>query len=119
MPAVPQLAKRLVRSYRQTIDAPPATVFPLLCPVREVEWLEGWSFTMIHSASGLAEAGAVFTTSKPGEEDTVWIVTRHDPDAGHVQFARVTPGSRTCVLEISVSARDERSSHVLVTYEVT
>ena len=55
-------ARRMVRSYRQTIDASPEIVFPLLCPVREAEWLDGWEFTMIYSVSGSMEKGAVFST---------------------------------------------------------
>lgn len=73
--------KRAVRTYRQTIEAKPDVVFPLLCPVREVEWLDGWNHRMIYSASGLVEEGSVFSTSNPGEEDTVWVVIRHDPTA--------------------------------------
>jgi len=112
-------SRRVVRAYRQTIEAPPDVVFPLLCPVREVEWLDGWAFTMVYSASGLAEEGAVFTTSSAGEEDTVWIVTRHDRPAGLVEFTRFTPGSRTCVLRIAVSQYDDARSHVDVSYAYT
>lgn len=111
--------KRMVRTYRQAIDGPPDVVFPLLCPVREVEWLDGWEYTMTYSASGLVEEGAVFTTSKPGEEDTVWIVTRHDRAARLVEFARFTPGSRTCVLRIAVAPCGDTRSHVDVSYAYT
>ncbi len=111
--------KRVTRRYRQTIDAPPDAVFPLLCPVREAEWLEDWEFRMIYSASGVVENGAVFTTSNLGEADTVWIVTRHERPAGIVEFARFTPDSRTCVLRIAVSPADQGRSHVDVSYEHT
>lgn len=113
------LARRATKHYRQAIDAPPGTVFPLLCPVREVEWLDGWTYRMCYSASGLAEPGAVFTTSSPGEADTVWIVSRHDPAARIVEFCRVTPGSRTCRLRIAVSNDGETRSAVDVSYEYT
>jgi hypothetical protein len=111
--------QRVVRTYRQTIDAPPATVFPLLCPVREAEWLDGWHFTMIYSASGLVEEGAVFTTSFDAGADTWWIVSRHDREAGLVEFCRFTPGSRTCLLKIAVSAFGSAQSHVDVSYAYT
>jgi hypothetical protein len=104
--------RRVVRTYRQTIEARPDAVFPLLCPVREAEWLDGWHYRMISSASGLVESGAVFSTSNPGEEDTVWIVTRHDPTAHRVEFARFTPNSRTCFQTIAVSPLGEDRSHV-------
>ncbi len=112
-------AKRVVRAYRQTIDATPDVVFPLLCPVREAEWLDGWEYTMVYSASGLIEDGAVFTTSNPGEEDTVWVVTRHDRGSRAVEFTRFTPGSRTCVLKIAVSPCGDARSHVDVSYAYT
>ena len=110
---------RAVRTYRQTIDAEPDVVFPLLCPVREAEWLDGWDYKMIYSASGLVEEGAVFSTSNPGEEDTIWVVTRHDPTARRVEFARFTPHSRTCYLTIAVSALGADRSHVDVSYSYT
>lgn len=111
--------RRLVRSYRQTIEAPPVVVFPLLCPVREVEWLDGFAFEMIYSASGLIEPGCVFKTAVPGEPDTIWVVSRHDPSARVVQFTRVTPGLRTCVLDVVVQAAGASQSHVTVTYVYT
>jgi len=112
-------ARRATKHYRQTIDAPPGTVFPLLCPAREVEWLDGWAYRMIFSASGLVEPGAVFTTSAPGEPDTTWIVSRHDPAEHVVEFCRVTPGSRTCLLKIIVSPLGADRSVVDVSYEYT
>lgn len=111
--------RRVVRSYQQTIEAPPDVVFPLLCPVREAEWLEGWACSMVFSTSGLAEEGAVFTTMNAGEADTTWIVTRHDRAAGVVEFTRFTPGSRTCVLQVRVTPFDTARSHVTVCYAYT
>jgi hypothetical protein len=112
-------AKRLIRTYRQTINATPEKVFPLLCPVREAEWLDGWQYRMIYSESGLVEEGAVFSTPYEGEDDTVWIVTEHDSKTYEVEFARVTPKSRTCILKIAVKSKDENSSYVDVSYTYT
>ena len=56
----------MLKSYRQTINASPEIVFPLLCPVREVEWLDGWEYKMIYCVSGLIEKGAVFSTANTG-----------------------------------------------------
>lgn len=112
-------AKRITRSYVQTIHADPETVFPLLCPVREADWLDGWSSTMIRSQSGGAEEGAVFSTSVPGEADTIWIVTRHDPAGLQIDFARFTPGSRTCTLTIRVQPKEAGACRVLITYTYT
>ena len=119
MPVTEFAAKRLTRRYTQTIDAPPERVFPLLCPVREAEWLDGWRYTMIRSESGLAEPGAVFTTPGDGEPDTVWIVTRHDPERRVVEFVRFTHGSRVCVLRIDVRPKGDDQSLVDIAYTYT
>ena len=57
------------------LSGPPEEVFPLLCPVREYEWIADWRCTMVHSVSGVAEHGCVFTR---GEGET-WITTRYEP----------------------------------------
>ena len=65
---------RKVVSHVMQLAASPGEVFPLLCPVREYEWIDVWQCEMIHSASGVAEAGAVFRTAFPqdGPPD-VWV----------------------------------------------
>ena len=112
-------AERITRRYRQTIHASSDAVLPLICPVREAEWLDGWRYTMLFSVSGLVELGAVFTTPGDGEEDTVWIVTRHDAVQRVVEFTRFTPGSSVCVLRIDVSPDGPNRSLVDVEYTYT
>jgi hypothetical protein len=58
-------AERVVKKYTMNLSAEPAVVFPLLCPVREYEWIEPWSCDMVFSASGVAENNAVFMTDFP------------------------------------------------------
>ena len=112
---------RVVRRYTQHIDSPPESVFPLLCPVREAEWLEGWSdeLEMIHSDTGHAEDGCVFETRVAGRPDTVWMITRHDPIERVVEFFRVTTGLVATRLTITVDGRSDGSSSVQITYAFT
>ena len=112
---------RVTRSYTQHIEARPESVFPLLCPVREGDWLDGWKgeFEMVHSESGLAEDGCVFRTRVPGRPETVWMITRHDPVQGVVEFFRVTSGLLATRLRIGVEARADGSSSVQITYTFT
>lgn len=110
---------RITRSYRQTIEAQPDVIFPLLCPEREKEWLDGWDYDMVYSQSGLIEEGAVFSTQSQAEEDTIWIVTKHDEINRVVEFARCTPASRVCVQKIAVHPKDETSSYVDISYTFT
>jgi hypothetical protein len=110
----------LVRSYTQHIEAPPAVVFPLICPVREGEWLEGWAdhCQVIWSASGVAEAGCVFRTTDEGRPETIWIITDHDPDRGIVTFARVTAGLAASTLHVEVTSAGDGGSSVSIRYTV-
>ena len=74
---------------------------------------------MVFSESGLVEEGAVFSTPLQGEEDTVWVVTRRDSETHLVDFVRFTPGSRICVLKISVKPKNDITSYVDIQYTYT
>ena len=40
------------RSWEHQVAAPPEKIFPLLCPVREKEWIPGWHAETVYLASG-------------------------------------------------------------------
>jgi hypothetical protein len=79
---------RRTRSATMRVAADPESVFPLLCPVREHDWIETWRCEMIHSDSGRAEADCIFKTAFPsdGPEDT-WVVSRYEPSR-RIEFVR-------------------------------
>jgi hypothetical protein len=92
-------------SFETTLAAAPERVFPLLCPVREYEWIPLWRCELLHTASGVAELGCVFRTEFPdswGAE--VWVVSRYEPCA-HIAFVR-TGRLRTMRYAISLWPRD-------------
>ncbi len=61
------IAKKIKNRFVQHFHAPYSKVSPLLCPVREYEWIEPWQCEMLHSDSGFAEKNCVFRTDAPGE----------------------------------------------------
>jgi hypothetical protein len=71
----------LTRTHRFTVPAAPAQVFPLLCPVREYDWLPHWRCELLHSASGVAEEDCVFRTAFPDQGPMLWVVSRYEPPA--------------------------------------
>ena len=107
------------QSFRQINNATPDKVFPLLCPVREKDWIEDWDYTMIHSKSGLVEKGCVFTTPHHGQSDTVWYVTRHDPIKYIVDFVRVTPNEEVVKIDIHLEDNGDGTTTAVITYEYT
>ena len=105
-------AERVIKTFTMHLCAPPAEVFPLLCPVREYDWIEPWSCDMVFSTSGTAENNAVFTTdfeSQGGAE--VWVVCRYVKDQA-IAFIRVTPGMKVNRLDISLTAADNGSRSI-------
>ena len=94
---------RVTRSYTQHLVAGPARVLPLLCPVREADWIDGWDPLLVVSQSGFAERDCVFVTAS-GPDDSIWYVTRHEPEAGLVEMLKITPAVTACRVTIQVEA---------------
>ena len=95
--------QRASHTYRQRLIGAPEVVFPLLCPVREADWIPGWDPLLVVSASGVAERDCVFVTSSL-PANAVWYITRHEPAAGFVEMLKITPGVTACRLSIQLIA---------------
>jgi hypothetical protein len=108
---------RAVRSYTQRLIGTPELVFPLLCPVREADWIQGWDPLRVISSSGLAEPDCVFITAG-APTDAVWYITRHEPQDGFVEMIRIAPSVTACRLTIQLR-RVAGGSEALVTYAHT
>jgi hypothetical protein len=111
-------SKRVTHEYIQTNNASPEKVFPLLCPVREADWVPGWQYRLIYSQSGVAEAGCVFTTPNEDGSETLWLVTEYDPAAFTIAFAWVNPQLVAAQIRIRLEARstNDTSAHIRYTY---
>jgi len=110
-------ANRLSKQYTQTIYAGQEQVFSLLCPAEEARWLDGWSYHMIYSKSGIAEAGCIFTTPE-GEKKAIWINSLRDQPNGQIQFVKVIPDITVTLLDIQL-ARQEELTRVTISYTTT
>ena len=74
-------------THAHLVPADPDAVFPLLCPVREYEWIPTWECTLVHTRSGVAEHGCVFTTTFDIGEET-WVCTTYHPPTA-IEYTRV------------------------------
>ena len=93
---------RATHTYRQRLHAAPTKVFPLLCPVREAEWANGWLPELVISSSGVAERDGTFLT--PDKLGTaIWYITRHEPERCFVEMLKILSGVTVCRLEIQLS----------------
>jgi hypothetical protein len=111
---------RVRHVYTQSIQALPAEVFPLLCPVRECDWVPGWRPDWVISASGVAERGCVFQTpAEGGNPPATWYVTRHDPQACEVEMIKTIPGHTVTRLEIRLREDGSAGTRAEIAYEFT
>jgi len=105
---------RAVHTYTQRLVAPPDAVFPLLCPVREADWIEGWEPLRVVTESGVAERDCVFVT-RAQPADAIWYITRHEPESGLVEMIKIAPNVTACRLSIQLRAV-EGGSEADITY---
>lgn len=103
--------------FEQINTGTPEQVFPLLCPVREKDWLDGWEYEMIFSKSGVVEQDCVFSTPHHGELKTIWYVTHHNKNNHIVEFIRTTPDESVVKINIQLSAIDESKTKAHITYQ--
>lgn len=109
---------RVIRTFTQQLIGEPSTVFPLLCPVREADWIEGWNPLVVFSQSGVAETDCVFLTGA-GSGDSIWYITRHEPDNRHLEMIKITPNVTACKLTIKLHQAEGGGSEAAITYAHT
>jgi hypothetical protein len=109
---------RLTREYRQTLCASRERVFPLLCPVRESEWLPGWDARLIYTESGVAEPNAVFATRHGEGAEVIWLIAAHLP-AHRVRMVRWHPELMLVDLELDLSSAQPDTTWLDIRYTYT
>ncbi len=72
-------AERIDRETSFELKAGPEKIFPLLCPVREYEWIPDWRCEMVYSDSGVAEKDAIFHTRELLGMRAVWTCITYEP----------------------------------------
>lgn len=110
---------RVTHQHTQTNHAPPEKVFPLLCPVREGDWVPGWQYRLIYSQSGMAELGCVFTTPNDDGSETTWLCTDYDPAYFRIAYAWVTPGQVACQIRIQLEPAPGSITRAHIQYTYT
>ena len=113
---------RKKHGYAQHLNAPPEIVFPLLCPVLEVEWVPDWMPEMVISQSGVCEQDCIFITPPeiPSEpENSIWVVTKYEPGSWALEMYKVAPEHTISKLEITLVGVPDNSTTAHISYEIT
>ena len=105
-------------TYTQHLSAPPAQVFPLLCPVREAKWVPDWEPRLVISNSGVNEEDCIFVMPDD-PHDAIWVVTEWNPVTYVVKFVKVMPGKAVCRIAMQLTAGPGNSTCAEITYSYT
>lgn len=115
----PLLPYRKTFSSRHHNMAPAQKVFPLLCPEREKEWLDGWDYKMVYSQSGLIEQDCIFQTFLNGYPPVTWMVTQYDLSGYSIEFFRLRPSEYVVKINIDLEDLDDGTCYSNIAYQYT
>jgi hypothetical protein len=106
-------AERIDREMSFELKAGAAKIFPLLCPVKEYDWIPDWRCEMVYSDSGVAEKDAVFHTRELFGMRTVWTCITYEPPR-FIEYLFVL--GKSGVVRLSVRLEETPSGSTKVTW---
>ncbi len=111
VPAQAFRGKRAKTEFTCTVPGKPEVVFPLLCPVREYEWIEGWRGELIYSDSGVAEDNCIFKTDMHGDP-MIWSAIAYEPNR-HVEYLAIANPHFVMRLSIELEAAGSEQTKMI------
>jgi hypothetical protein len=103
--------ERFERAGTFQVQAERKDVFPLLCPVREYDWIPDWRCTMMYSDSGVAEKDALFMTRSKFHRKVMWTTITYEP-ASEIEYLLVMGTDATVRLSISLEEKGARETRI-------
>lgn len=113
---------RVVKTCKWEFNADARTVFLLLCPTKELDWIDGWDeiHQLVYSESGIAEDACIFTTRHPEEGFTVWLTSKYSQENTLIEFVKHLTEKEVIVRwTMEVRALTNRSCAVFIIYNAT
>ena len=111
-------SKRISRKYKQINAGQPDKGFPLLCPVRESEWLPHFKAKVIYSSTGISEDGAIFQTTHGDDVPITWIITKYNPNS-LIEMMYIIPNIRIVRINIQLVNHDKEHTETTIRYTQT
>jgi len=96
----------------------PSNIFPLLCPKREFDWVDGWECDIVYSESGYAEKGCVFTTCFQPEGFAAWIMTDYHKDT-HLRVVKTCQNKFLLEWEFDLIEINGKGTELKMIYTMT
>ena len=105
-------------SHRISLPLSAGEALELFTPEGERLWIAEWNPRYFYPPNGETLEGMIFMTGE-GNELTHWTMTDFDISGYRVRYCRVTPGSRSTIVEVRCMPDGDDRCHVLVTYALT
>lgn len=107
--------KRETRLYIAKIGHSASKIFPLLCPSKEYDWIDGWECDLLYSQSGIAELDCIFKCRVLNEKlDETWVINSFTPNE-RVQFSILMEG---CVLRWTITLFEQPDGTTVSTWHM-
>lgn len=112
--------ERFAFNYEMILPSLPDTIFPLLCPILEYDWLNNWKCTMIFSESGIAENNCIFYTSSgfPFYKRMTFQIIDYKPNE-KIEFLIYIHKVGTVRFSLSLQKIDENITKMICNYILT
>lgn len=104
--------------HRITLPLSAEEALELFTPEGERLWIADWRPCYQYPANGETLEGMVFLTGE-GTELTYWTMTDFDIVRHRVRYTRVTPSSRSTIVEVVCIAGGDHECNVDVSYALT
>ncbi len=106
--------------FEMTLSSIRDSIFPLLCPIREYEWLNDWKCTMIYSESGIAENNGIFYVKMgfPLFKKQVFQVINYVPNE-NITFLIFLNNLTTLKFSLTLESVSDSSTKLTLDYKLT
>ncbi|MFO7665699.1 MAG: hypothetical protein R6V76_03690 [Desulfobacterales bacterium] len=114
--------KRIICTHKEVIKAPMEKIFPLLCPVEELKWIDNWQYQLVYSESSVNENNCIFRENMSGlilfdsPITITWITTLYDPDS-RIQFVLMC--GEMAVIKFDIELRDQGNGSSSIQFKFT
>jgi len=107
--------EKVEHAFRQTLFSRPENIFPLLCPVMETKWVDGWDPKVVFTKSGFAEQDCIFINA----DNSVWVISKYDPEDYFVEFIKLVPETVVGKFAIRLISQKENITFAEIRYSYT
>lgn len=117
--------RRVHCNHTIEIEAPAEKIFPLLCPVAEYDWIDGWDCRLVYTGSGVNEEGSIFTEEIMGPvlagsaATSTWVTNRYDVENHRIWFVIFITDLAVVRYDVALIEKKSNLTRVEMNFEIS